>query len=201
MKKFPWIPVTDRAYRSRKKFCGVGVNDATYMTQPTVEGKVLRCPFHRLWGNMLSRCYDTKVHVRQPYYKGVTVHPDWFYFMDFRDWAVNKDWGGMCLDKDLLSPEKKQYGPDTCAFIRSETNTLIREKTSGKGSTGVDKNMGRYRAIFGGRLLGRYDTEAQAASMWRAAKAQALVEASFKEKDPRVPPALLKLASELLSSD
>lgn len=36
-----------------KKFFGVGVNDADYLTCPIIEGKKSYCPYYRCWRDML----------------------------------------------------------------------------------------------------------------------------------------------------
>jgi hypothetical protein len=66
-------------------------------------------------------------------YEGVTVHP---YFKDpqkFCDWVVSQPgWGlGYNLDKDLLVPGNRQYGPDVCCFLPAIINTAIIQPKKG----------------------------------------------------------------------
>lgn len=194
MQDFPYIEASPATIARRKKFYGVATNDAPYITQPTIDGKVLRCPYHKTWHNMLQRIFDDL----RPDYAGLTLHEDWLSFMNFRDWAEYKMLPGTVLDKDILVPGNREYGPESCAFVLQDTNMLFTRAKERELPRGVDKNMGRYRATYGTRLLGRFDTAEQAHAAWRGAKAQAIIEASFKEKDPRIPPALLRAAAELL---
>ena len=64
-------------------------------------------------------------------YDGVTVAPEWLGYgtgdQAFCDWAVRQPgWGkGWHLDKDLLVPGNRIYGPQTCCFIPREVNSAI----------------------------------------------------------------------------
>lgn len=198
MREFPYLEVTARQLNLRRPRSGVGINDAPYITTPTVEGKPLWCPFYRVWANMIDRGYSLTVKKRQPYYADARVCSEWHHFMSFRDWMELQDWRGKALDKDILVPGNLEYAPDKCAFVLPATNNLITRDHSRGMPRGVDKNMGRYRAICGGKLLGRYDTPEEAHRAWRSGKAKAVIEASLREKDPRIPPALLRIAAELL---
>lgn len=119
--KFPYFPATERGMGRRKKNYGVAVNDAPYITSPTVDGKVVTCPYFKTWRNILDHNSDR-----------------------------------------LL---------------------------------GADFHMGRWRALYSGKYLGHYNTQEQAHTAWKAARAKALAEAAMIEADP---PALLRYAAELL---
>ena len=116
----------------------VGINDADYTVQPTIDGKRVWCPYYIKWMNMLTRCYSAKEHARQPSYIDCYVCDEWLSFMAFREWMMMQDWEGKQLDKDLIG-DGRVYSPNTCCFIPSELNTLLQSdvKTNTSGYAGV----------------------------------------------------------------
>ena len=94
----------------RKLVCGVGINDADYAvveweTIGYVNGKqnqkrVWECPYYKVWGSMLKRCYSDKYQERYQTYKGCTVSEEWLTFSNFKNWMEKQDWEGKHLDKE-----------------------------------------------------------------------------------------------------
>lgn len=130
--------------KKRRIICGVAVNDADYSTLLgyTEDGKQVRCPFYIKWKTMIARCYNEKVYslpVNQRY-KDCTVAPEWLSFMNFRSWMASQDWEGKQIDKDILYPGNKIYGPDTCLLVPQHINSLIIDQEEGKYGKGVKKN-------------------------------------------------------------
>lgn len=152
MKDFPIIPVNDRAIARRSLVHGFGINDAPYLVQPKIDGKQIHCPFYCRWMNMIKRCYSKSLKKTIPTYSECSVDDRWKRFTDFREWMKAQDWEGKQLDKDLLSPGNKIYGPDTCVFISAKLNTLLNDCGSSKGDypTGVSlfKRDGRFKATI-----------------------------------------------------
>jgi len=182
----------------RKPLYGVGVNDALYQVNPLVNGKQVMCPYYTRWAGMLERCYCSKSQARRPTYRGCSVVPEWLSFMAFRKWMLPQDWEGMHLDKDLLHPGNKVYGPGTCVFIDHAANTLLSDNKAARGAkpTGVYRHKrGRYHAhcsIRGKKVhLGTYDTPEQAHAIYLVAKTQEVVRVALLQGDDRVRDALL----------
>ena len=134
---------------------GVGINDADYNVYKTerVDGKLKVlwiCPFYEKWKSMVDRCYSKVVHSRQPTYASCSVVPEWHYFMTFRAWMDGQDWEGKHLDKDILFPGNKIYGPDTCVFVHSSVNLFTSERKSARGQYPIGvyfhKASGKYLA-------------------------------------------------------
>lgn len=198
--KFPYFPASERDMGRRKKNYGIAINDAPYITSPTVDGKVVTCPYFKTWRNMLDRAYSECWKKRRPSLEGVTVCEEWLHFMNFRDWMERQLWEGRYLDKDILIRGNKEYSPSACAFILNATNRLMNFDHNSDRLLGADFHMGRWRALYSGKYLGHYDTQEQAHTAWKAARAKALVEAAMVETDPRVPPVLLRYAAELLQN-
>ncbi len=102
---------------------GVGINDAGYIVAPRKPR--IPCPFYRVWHNMITRCYSARWKENNPTYSGCTVSTEWHRFSTFKIWMERQNWQGNELDKDLISPENKVYGADTCVFIHGDINKLI----------------------------------------------------------------------------
>ncbi len=186
MKDIPHFDVSDRHLAARKLVCGMGINDAPYVTQPKVDGKTLCCPYYRIWTGMLAR--------------GPTlVCQEWLSFMTFRDWAVLQDCRGYVFNTEVLSRPRGGYHPNTCAFILPSTANLVKGYPESFHMHGVDKHQGRWRATCHGKYLGHFDREWDARAMRCRAKAGLLVDASLNEKDPRVINRLTLLAAALLN--
>ena len=78
---------------------------------------VSKTHLHKLWWNMICRCY-TKTHRSYAWYggKGVEVCDDWRDFRKFKIWAIKSGY------KDNLSIERlhtdKNYEPKNCTWIK-----------------------------------------------------------------------------------
>jgi len=91
---------------------GVATSDSSYVTQKTIDGVMVVCPFYRKWISMLTRCYSKNYQLRHPTYKGCSVSDEWLLFSAFKSWMKKQDWDGKQLDKDLLISGNKIYSPD-----------------------------------------------------------------------------------------
>jgi len=186
--------------KKNKLVCGIGINDANYAVHPTVNGKKIKCPFYGAWKDMLSRCYDPKYQARYPSYIGCSVVPEWWSFMTFRAWMVERDWQGRELDKDLLFPGNKVYSSTTCVFISSGLNrfTLDRGADRGEWPIGVclDEQSGKFRARCRNPFtdkrehLGYFTCPDAAHEAWRARKHELSLQIAALHADPRIAKAL-----------
>lgn len=185
----------------RRLLYGIGVNDADYIVRGKTNGVTFICPFYARWADMIKRCYSEK-HIKvNPTYTCCYTVPEWHYFMTFRSWMMQQEWEGNELDKDLLVPNNKEYGPDTCIFISHAINTFLIEKTRGKGDlpTGVCYHKGaeKYMAYGtkhgkGQKYLGLYLTQDEAHRVYKGHKAVVAIELASQQTDPRISEALLK---------
>lgn len=175
----------------RKLVAGVGVND--------VETPTRTCPFYRLWVSMLQRCYSPTRQLRCPTYVGCSVAPEWHHLSAFIRWAEQQDWQGKELDKDLLMPGNKVYGPDTCVFVSRQVNLFLTDRARHRShhGLGVDyqPDKGKYRAqcgqLGGGQArLGYFDTPEEAHEAWRTEKHRLALILADQQTDPRVAAAL-----------
>ena len=188
---------------SRKLVRGVGVNDAGYPVtiEEEIGGRrkvVWRCPFYLAWTHMLNRCYSAAVHARHPAYIGCSVSAEWLTFSMFRAWMTKQDWEGKHLDKDLLLPGNRVYGPDACVFISPALNLFLTDHAAARGDwpIGVDLYKGKYRANCRNPLtgkkeyLGQFDSPETAHEAWRKRKHELACMYAGQQIDQRIAAAL-----------
>ena len=169
--------------RYRKGLYGWGINDADYeIKRYNEDGSKFICPFYNTWRSMVKRGACPKYKEKFPAYKDVGISEDWRYFMDFRAWMEQQDWQGKCLDKDLLSGDRKEYSPNTCCFISHRVNIFISERMNPdfkfEKGTWYDKNRGKWRSqgvyydqsVNKAKHLGYYLTQQEAHEAWRSYK-------------------------------
>ena len=145
--------------RIRKPLFGVGTNDADYVTTPTVDGVSLRDPAYRAWVNMLIRAYDPKFHDKHPTYSDVTVCKEWHSFSAFRAWWLDNYKEGFSLDKDLLVPGNREYGPDACVYVPQWLNNFTIDRGAGRGELPIgvclNKLAGKYQSNCSNPITGK----------------------------------------------
>lgn len=175
----------------RKLIYGVGVRDVKTPTQT--------CPYYKLWVQVLRRCYSPAEQLRKPTYVGCTTVPEWHHLSAFMEWMQQQDWQGKELDKDLLVPGNKVYGPDTCVFIPKQVNSFLtcarRHDGLGAGVEYRPTGKGKYRAHcsqLGGGLayLGYFDTPEEAHEAWRTEKHRLALILADQQTNPRIAAAL-----------
>ena len=173
--KFIESPVTERALSHRRLVCGVGINDADYMTNMiTAGGKQITCPYYQKWIDILQRTHSEKYFIRYPTYRGCSICDEWLVFSEFREWMESQDWKDKCLDKDVILPGNKVYSPETCAFVSQHVNLILTSKRRNNSGLpiGVSLYCGRYRAYmnFDKKLfyLGIYDTKEAAGESYNS---------------------------------
>lgn len=172
--------------------CGVGVNDAEYITQPKINGKQVCCPFYRVWHDMLTRCYSKKHQLKRPTYINCIVCEKWLTFSNFKTWMENQDWEGKHLDKDLLG-DGKLYSPETCCFVEGWLNNLF----TNCNSSGVCyvETKGKFKAqlsIKGRRKhLGYFDRRDKAIQKYSEAKCEYVTQLMVNYPNQRIKKAVL----------
>mgnify|MGYP003384158596 FL=1 len=151
MSEFIRIPVTKKSIAQRSSIHGVGINDAEYMVYSKINGKLVPCPFYRAWRGVIERSSSKEYKKRSPSYRDCTIVSEWTIFSNFRDWMETQDWKGKAIDKDILIPGNKEYGPASCLFVTSKLNNLLTNNSARRGDLpqGVylDKGTSRYRAM------------------------------------------------------
>ena len=181
-------------YKRSRLVKGVGVNDAPFPTTTKIKS-------YTQWLNMLARCYVTsKNHAS---YIGCTVDLRWLSYMAFHEWFEKNARDGWHLDKDLLAPGNKVYGPDTCVMIPDYVNVgMIRLNARGWTITN-DGRAKKYQVIVCGKAIGRFHTALEAESAWKIARIEHLKEVIARYEaesnpDSRVVIALRAVAAGLV---
>ena len=177
----------------RRPVYGVGVNDASYITQPRASGKQLMCHFYRCWKGMLLRCYSDKFKSRNPTYIGCEVCDEWHSFIAFRAWMELQDWEGKQLDKDLIG-DGKLYSPEICVFVSSALNNLFTDSGATRGELPIgvywEKINKKYKAqirVNGKKKsLGYFTSANEAHEAWLNAKLEIANGYLASESNPRI---------------
>jgi len=183
--------------------CGLGIND--------VQGSRKEL-YYIIWKNVFRRCYSPKVHQTHPSYIDCTVDPRWYYLSNFKQWYEEQgDVTGKHLDKDIISPQNKVYGPDTCLFVSPKLNTFFVKRVlhRGKYPTGVrkskkhrDRNKPFYGQVCDGngkrKHVGCYATPEEAHQAFIQAKKELLLERFIlPETDQRLKQALYNVYNNM----
>lgn len=168
---------------------GVGINDSTTPVRETttVNGKTVEvwgCPFYKTWVQMLYRCYSEAYRRKYKYRYYPTVCEEWLTFSNFKTWMMEQDYVGKQLDKDILVPGNKEYGPDKCVFVSQELNKFFNMHGNRERKTlpGAYPHQRGHRVtsqitINGEKkVLGQFDTELDAHLRWIEEKVVALKE-------------------------
>lgn len=190
-----------------KLVCGQGIYEkGTFKV--TIDGRMTK--EYQAWSSMLHRCdpaWQSK-SLAHASYEGCTIHPDFIKYQDFAAWCRNQiglghDLWGWQLDKDILVPGNKVYGPDTCCFVPRAINAMLTHKQSNKGLYPVGVCLYRptegynpskpYKAAIGAKHIGYYATPEEAHEAYKVAKLADIYRHAENWKhllDPRVYAAL-----------
>jgi hypothetical protein len=191
--EFVEVPASKQSISQRRLFCGVGINDADYIVNPTVNGNRLYCLFYQRWKVMLQRCYYENQKFERPTYTGCHVSKEWLRFSSFKSWMVEQDWEGKELDKDILVQGNKVYGPETCFFVTSQINALLTDSKAkrGKWPIGVnfDAKTGKFRSRCRNgkgvqKTIGLYTTPKEAYEAYKTLKYKHIAEVAATQKEP-----------------
>lgn len=177
---------------------GVGINDADYTVNPTTNGRT-KCKAYVKWNDMLRRCYDEQYQLNHLTYRDCIVSPEWHTFSNFKAWHDQQNYKeGMQLDKDIIYPGNKVYGPDKCVYVSRLLNMLFTKPgVNGKYPTGVIKHpkTGKKVKIFQAKVkingkrisLGYYHTPEEAHEVYVQAKIKHIQDYHLtKETDQRI---------------
>jgi hypothetical protein len=134
---------------------------------PTVDADGKLKKSYSIYAGMAQRCFDHKHAARFPTYAECTLAREWRMYRNFDRWFAKFYIPGYHLDKDILVPGNKIYGPRYCRFVPPNINQLFLEK--GKVQNGLprgityDKSRNKIAADFfgdGKRIrLGRFDVD------------------------------------------
>jgi len=181
---------------------GVGVNDV-------IIPEFTKSRIWKQWCGIIRRT-DNRDPVwlqTKPTYVDCTLDPRWYKLSVFKEWVEGwDDYQNKEVDKDLLLPNNKVYGPDTCLMVRPIVNKWFKSKydSSGDLPRGVTwnsawkrgKSPNPYRAqitpIGGKRTgLGYYLTVEEAVFVFENARKEQIQFLIDTETDPTVKQAMI----------
>lgn len=187
---------------------GVGINDSPYPVARNamkngVSRQIWMCPIYQAWAHMLDRCYSPATQRKHPTYIGCSVVPEWLKFSNFHRWMSAQEWHGKCLDKDILLPGNRIYGPEYCLLISQELNKFVIDSAASRGECplGVTKfkRDGRFRADCRNPWLGNkkayiglFFSADAAHEAWMNKKHEYACRYADMQSDPRISEALRK---------
>lgn len=185
---------------TQKLIYGIGINDASCVDTVIRHGSNRSRPIYSAWLNMLGRCYSPSIQIKRPTYIDCYVVDEWHRFSAFSEWMSGENWKGMSLDKDILNPGNKIYGPDQCVFITKSLNGFLTDRSRDRGEfpLGVSWNnrMGKFQAFCSNpwtrknENLGYFESKDEAHKAWKLRKHQHACAYSRIQDDPRVAAAL-----------
>lgn len=148
---------------------------------------------YKKWYAMFERCYNENYHKTKPTYIGCSVVEDWYSFQNFAEWFYQqKRQDGWELDKDLLMPGNKVYGPDFCCLVPRALNLLINHNKMGNQENPIgvsfSKKRGMYYSAYHNEngeniVLGFSHDRDKLLQLYRNAKKGAIRKAAEKYKD------------------
>ena len=169
-----------------KTVYGVGILDKGEFKSSLGKGKHTKV--YNVWNSMLKRCYSRAEHIINPTYTNCKVVKEWYSFQTFAKWFFDNYKENYQLDKDIIIPGNKIYGPDTCAFVPKVINLLvIKPVKPGKYPIGVYKDKNYFNAKLRKRnkqvYIGTYPSIKEAAIAYKEAKIKHIKEMAeeFKE--------------------
>lgn len=153
---------------------------------------------YKIYYQMIRRCYDPKLHEKEPTYKECEVEDYLLNFQHMGEW-IDKNYyevpgEKMCLDKDILYKGNKIYSRETCIFVPQRINNLFvkSDNSRGKDPIGVYQlPSGNYQVTcnnaYGEQLyLGTYSTKEEAFQVYKQYKEKVIKETidSYEGKIP-----------------
>ena len=194
----------------KRKIHGVGINNVPGSGKLAKQSPKTRVHYYTVWKEMLKRCYSPLLQAKQPTYIGCTVDPRWHYLSNFKQWYDEQgDVTGKQLDKDIISPGNKVYGPDTCFFVSQELNCFFctRGRHRGKNPIGVYIDLNKIQRPFKCQVsigtgkrkhIGYYSTPEEAHQAFIQAKKEVLLEKFIlPETDQRLKQALYNVYNNM----
>ncbi len=182
---------------------GVGINDVMIAEFSTSK-------MARTWRGIIRRTgkRDPNMYTYETY-KDCTLDPIWYKLSAFKEWVEQwDDYENKEIDKDILIPGNKHYGPDTCLMVRRVVNLWFKPHAGLTGGLprGVSwntawkrgKSPNPYRAqinpIETGKrtALGSYATIEEASTVFESARKEQLKILMETETDLKVKNAIME---------
>lgn len=147
-----------------------------------------------IWDSMIDRCYNEKFRYNNITYKDCRVCKEWLDFKNFLHWFNDNYYGipneTMCLDKDILVKNNKEYSPDKCVFVPKSINSLFTKSNRSRGKYPIGVSFDKYNNKYVAKCscfnkvhnLGRYDTIEKAFEVYKNFKEDVIKKVANKYK-------------------
>ena len=119
--------------KDRKLVYGIGINDVMISGFSTSK-------IGRRWYNIIKRTdrRNPNIYGFETTYKDCTLDPRWFKLSAFKEWSEQwDDYENKEIDKDILIPGNKIYGPETCLMVSKSVNLFFRPNIKRNLARGV----------------------------------------------------------------
>ena len=159
----------------KRLICGVGIVGDEKCYDPKT-GENFKS--YDIWVNIIHRCYNMKLLLKFPEYRGCYVAEEWLYYPNFKAWFDENYCEDGYLSKDLINKDNKVYSKETCVFIPQEINYLVSNHFTSKNGLpiGISFNteLNKYVAQMRKRRkivrLGSHTTVEEAYQAYKKAK-------------------------------
>lgn len=138
------VPSSRKSIASKRKICGIGVNDLPYNASVVVDNKRIVHPGYKQWKGMIERCYSVGASIDKPWYSNATVCDEWHRLSAFIYWWKVNQVEGWQIDKDIIIHENKEYSPSACIFIPKWLNVFLVGKEAMRGDCLIGVTRRRY---------------------------------------------------------
>lgn len=154
---------------------GVGICDAG-------KSGYSKSPIYKSWVRMIERCYSPAYQALRPTYRDVQVDERWLTYSCFRDWAESRYREGTALDKDIICPGNRIYGPEKCCFVPRSINNLLTTSSAKRGAYPLGVDLHKTERKFRARVwrngaqsfAGHFTNPEDAHRAWQQAKIAAI---------------------------
>lgn len=148
------------------------IGDTTYDTRSGILWNNMKMRVNKA-STLKNRCYqDTKI-----LFEGFQEFAGWCQG-EYGHMLVDSKMRFWCLDKDISSGTN--YGPETCIFVPASVNNLFVDLTTANGYS-YHKGSGMFQVRCCGEYIGMYQSELEAASIYKKAKLIVLKELNTDE--------------------
>ena len=210
--KTSWLesnkPANGRSISLRRTLQKIGVNDASYCTNPKINGIKIFCPAYVTWRNIITRCHGEMTQSQRPTYVGVKVCAEWLTFSNFRKWWIENQVDGYAIDKDIIG-DGECYSPHSCIFIPQWLNNFTTDRGAVRGCYPVGVHFSESKRKFvaqcsnpmnGGKSehIGYFADPEEAHFAWRRRKLQLAL--TLKPEMDNVDPRIYKRVIEIISN-
>jgi hypothetical protein len=169
-------PASEKSRSLRRPIYGVGINDADFVTQVSINGKKFMHPAYDCWRQIIRRCYSEKSLEKKPRYLDASVCAEWLYFSNFLLWWKRNHVPSWQIDKDILT-DSKIYSPFSCIFVPKWINCIVNDSLRSRGKLligasnhsrdGVIEAYARNSITNKQEYLGRFHNQNDAHCAWK----------------------------------